>query len=177
MTKRKVFETERLILKPTSEDDADFFFELQNSPTWIKYIGDRNIKTIEDARKFIITKIIPQLETIGYSNYTIIKKSDNSKIGSCGLVHNREGLGGVVDIGFAFLPNYHKKGYAYEAANKVKNIAFDEFGIKELYAITTKGNFPSQKLLERLELNLSEILTLPNEDKESLVYKTAHNNI
>ncbi len=177
MTKYKVFETERLILKPTSEEDTEFFFELQNSPTWIKYIGDRNIKTTEDAREFIITKIIPQVEKLGYSNYTIIRKSDNSKIGSCGLLHNREGLNGAVDIGFAFLPKYHKKGYAYEAANKIKGIAFDEFGIQELYAITTKDNIPSQKLLGRLGLNLSKTLTLPNENEESLVYKTGHNKI
>ncbi len=176
MIKYKVFETERLILKPTSEEDAEFFFELQNSSTWIKYIGDRNIKTTEDARKFIVSKIIPQIETLGYSNYTIIRKSDNSKIGSCGLLHNREGLNGVVDIGFAFLPKYHKKGYAYEAANKVKNIAFDEFGIQELYAITTKDNIPSQKLLKKMELKLSGMITLPNEDEELLVYKTKHNN-
>ena len=175
MTKNKMFETERLILKPTSEEDAKFFYELQNSPTWIKYIGNRNIKTIEDARKFIIKKIIPQVKKLGYSNYTIIRKSDNLKIGSCGLLHNREGFGGVVDIGFAFLPKYHKKGYAYEAASKVKNIAFDEFGIHELYALTTKDNIPSQKLLEKLELNLSGIIILPNEEEESLVYKTGHN--
>jgi len=175
MSKHKVFETERLILKPTTEEDAEFFFELQNNPTWIKYIGDRNIKSTEDAKKNIITKLIPQLEKQGYSNYTIIRKSDHSKIGSCGLLHNREGLGGVVDIGFAFLPKFHKKGYAYEAANKVKHISFNEFGIQELYAITTKDNIPSQKLLEKLELNLIGTITLPNQDEASLLYKTNHN--
>jgi len=175
MTKYKVFETERLILKPTSEEDADFFFELQNSRTWIKYIGDRNIKTIENAREFIITKIIPQLERLGYSNYTVIKKSDNSKIGSCGL-YDREELDGI-DIGFAFLPEYEKKGYAYEAANKIKNIASNEFGIHELNALTTKDNIPSQKLLERLGLKLSGTIKLPNDNEESLIFKTDYNKV
>jgi len=177
MSKYKVFETERLILKPTSEEDAEFFFELQNNPTWIKYIGDRNIKNAEDARKNIISKIIPQQEKQGYANYTIIRKSDHSKIGSCGLLHNREGIGGVVDIGFAFLPKYHKKGYAYEAAYKVKHISFDEFGIKELYAITTKDNISSQKLLEKLGLKLIETITLHNAVEVSLLYKTDYKKV
>jgi len=169
MTKYKVFETERLLLKPTSKEDAKFFFELQNTPTWIKYIGDRNIKTIEDAKEFITTKITPQLEKLGYSNYTVIKKSDNSKIGSCGL-YDRDGLDGI-DIGFAFLPKYQNKGYAYETANKIKNIASTEFGIHKLYAVTTKENIPSQKLLEKLGLKLSGAIKLPDDTKESLLFK------
>ncbi|MFT5824209.1 MAG: ribosomal-protein-alanine N-acetyltransferase [Crocinitomix sp.] len=169
MTKHKVFETERLILKPTSNEDADFFLELFNSTTWIKYIGDRNIRTIENAREFIITKITPQLERLGYSNYTVIKKSDNSKIGSCGL-YDRDGLDGI-DIGFAFLPKFEKKGYAFEAVNKIIEIASDEFGLHALKAITTKDNIHSQKLLERLGLKLSGTIKLPNDNQESLLYK------
>lgn len=73
MSEYTVFETQRLILKPTSEDDALFFLELFNSPTWIKYIGDRNVKTIESAREYIVTNIVPQMKRLGYSNYTLKK--------------------------------------------------------------------------------------------------------
>lgn len=100
MSQYRIFETERLILKPTSEEDAAFIFELLNTPKWIKYIGDRNIKTIENARDYIEAKILPQLKRLGYSNYTLISKLDNCKIGTCGL-YDRDGLIGV-DIGFAF---------------------------------------------------------------------------
>jgi len=106
----KAFETGRLILKPTSEEDAEFIFKLFNTPKWLKYIGDRNIKTVENARAYIKTVMLSQLRKLGYSSYTLVKKQDNVKVGTCGL-YNREGLAGI-DIGFALLPEYEGKGYA-----------------------------------------------------------------
>ncbi len=117
MSQYQTFETERLILKPTSEEDAEFIFELFNMPKWLQFIGDRNIKTLENARAYIKTKMLPQLNRLGYCNYTLIKKTDNTKIGTCGL-YDREGLKGI-DIGFALLPGYERKGYAFESANKI----------------------------------------------------------
>lgn len=169
MSQNKTFETERLILKPTSEEDAEFIFELLNTPKWIKNIGDRNIKSVETAKDYILNKMQPQLERLGYSNYTLIRKIDLVKIGSCGL-YDREGLEGI-DIGFAFLPKYEGKGFAYEAANNVKNVAFNELGIKVISAITTKTNISSQKLLEKLGLELTGTTKLPNDTKELLLYK------
>ena len=110
MGKYKDFETEILLIKPTTEKDARLIFELFNTRKWIENIGDRNIKTVESAKAYILEKMKPQLERLGYSNYTIIRKIDNVKIGTCGL-YDREGLEGI-DIGFAFLPEYEKKGYA-----------------------------------------------------------------
>ncbi len=169
MSQYKIFETEKLILKPTSEEDAEFIFELLNTPKWIKYIGDRNIKTVENARDYIKTKMLPQLKRLGYSSYTLIRKADNCKIGTCGL-YDRDGLEGI-DIGFAFLPEYERKGYAFESANKLKNIAFNEFGLTEINAITVKDNIPSQKLLEKLGMKLNGTAKLPNDNEELLVYK------
>ncbi|KIX22467.1 GNAT family acetyltransferase [Flavobacterium sp. 316] len=169
MTDFKTFDTERLILRPTSKEDAKFIFELFNTPSWLKYIGDRNIRTIEDAAIYIENKMLSQLEKLSFSNYTIIRKSDNAKIGTCGL-YDREGLDGI-DIGFAFLPEYGKKGYAFEAVEKLKNSAFEEFKLKEIIAITRKDNFSSQKLLEKLDLKLEGIAKLPNDDEEWLLYK------
>jgi len=167
--KHKTFETERLIIRPTSEDDSEFILKLLNTPKWTKYIGDRNVKTEESAKEYIREKMITQLERLGYSNYTLIRKEDSQKIGSCGL-YDREGLEGI-DIGFAFLPEYEKNGFAFEAANKLKEAAFNEFGITVISAITTKDNVSSQKLLEKLGLKLTGTTKLPNDDKELLVYK------
>jgi RimJ/RimL family protein N-acetyltransferase len=164
-----LFETERLILRSTSVEDAAFIFELLNTPKWLKYIGDRDVTSIESAKEYIKTKMLPQLERLGFSNYTLIRKSDNKKIGTCGL-YDRDGLEGI-DIGFAFLPEFENKGYGYESANKLKNIAFDKFGIKEINAITQKDNISSQKLLEKLGLKLIGTTILPNEDIELLLYK------
>ena len=165
----KIFETERLILKPTTEDDADFIFELFNTPKWVQYIGDRNIKTIEDARGYIKTKMIAQLKRLGFSNYTLIRKADNCRVGICGL-YDRDGVEGI-EIGFAILPQYEKKGYAFESANKLKEVAFNEFGLTELKAITVKENISSQKLLERLGLKINGTIVLQDDDKELLLYK------
>lgn len=81
MTDYKAFETERLVVKPTVEEDAEFIFELLNSPNWLKYIGTRNIASIESAREYIKFKMLPQLERLGFGNYTVIRKSDQAKTG------------------------------------------------------------------------------------------------
>jgi len=104
MNESEVFETDRLLLRPTSTADAEFIMELMNTPKWIEFIGDRNVKTLEGAKAYIANKMMPQLQRLGYSNFTIIRKSDDVKIGTCGLF-DREGLEGI-DIGFAFLPHY-----------------------------------------------------------------------
>lgn len=94
------FETERLLLKATSKEDASFILELLNTPKWIKNIGDRNVKSLEAAQNYILERMTPQFERLGYSNYTVIRKADGAKMGTCGL-YDREGLEGI-DIGFAF---------------------------------------------------------------------------
>jgi len=165
----KTFETERLILNPTLEDDADFVLELFNTPKWLKNIGDRNVKTIEQAKEYINAKMMIQLERLGFANYTVIRKSDHTKLGICGL-YDRDGLDGL-DLGFAFLPEYERNGYAFESPNKLKQAAFDEFGINELVAITTHDNISSQKLLEKLGLIYSGTTRIPNDDEELLLYK------
>ncbi|MHA7057691.1 GNAT family N-acetyltransferase [Aquimarina sp. M1] len=164
----KTFETERLYIRPTTEDDAAFIFELVNTPKWFKYIGDRNVKSVEDAKEYIRSKITPQLTKLGYSNYTLINKQDQQKVGTCGL-YDRDGLDGI-DIGFAFLPKYEKQGLAFEAADTIKNAACTLFNIESISAITTKDNKASQKLLEKLGLRLSGTTTLPNDNEELLVY-------
>lgn len=169
MTGQLTFKTERLILRPTDEEDAEFIFELLNTPKWLEYIGDRNVKSIESAKEYINTKMLPQLHKLGYGNFTVIRKSDQIKIGICGLF-DREGLEGI-DIGFAFLPGYERNGYAFESSDKLKNMAFDEFGIKEINAITSKENISSQKLLIKLGLQLNGTTKLPNDEEELLLYK------
>ncbi len=169
MKNEQTFETERLLLKATNVEDTSFILELMNTPKWIKNIGDRNIRTEEDAKNYINEKMRPQQQRLGFSNYTIIRKSDQAKMGTCGL-YDREGLEGI-DIGFAFLPAYEKQGFAFEAANKLKDLAFKEFGIKLIKAITSKENLASQKLLEKLGLTLVGTTKLPNDEEELLLYK------
>jgi RimJ/RimL family protein N-acetyltransferase len=165
----KSFETERLILKPTSENDSKFLFDLLNAPNWIKYIGDRNIKSIHDAKVYINIKITPQFKRHGYSVYTLIKKNDKVKIGTCGL-YDRDGVEGF-DLGFAMLPKYENMGYGFESAKKLINICFKEFSLDILNAITTKDNISSIKLIEKLGFKFSRIAKLPYDEKEFQLYK------
>ena len=161
MKRHKTFATERLLLKPISLEDAELVFELLNSPKWVKYIGDRNIKSIKDAKKYIRTKMLPQLIRIGFSVYTLVIKQNNIKIGTCGL-YDREGIDGI-DIGFALLPEYEKKGYAFDSSKKLMNVAFNEFGVKEISAITTEKNISSIKLLQRLDFKLNGFTKIPGD--------------
>ncbi len=162
------FETERLILRPTSLEDAAFIFELLNTPQWLQFIGDRNVRSVADAEAYIKSRMMSQLARLGYGNYTVIRKEDGAKLGTCGL-YDREGLDGI-DIGYAFLPQFAKQGYAYEAASKVKAAASDCFGIQHLCAITAKENTSSQKLLDKLGLQYTKLVKLPDEGTELLYY-------
>ena len=164
----KEFETERLLIKPTLEQDAELIYQLMNTPKFIQYVGDRGIDTIAEAQKYIQRIMLPQRNALGYSSYTITTKIDGVKIGTCGL-YNRDGLDGI-DIGFGLLPGNEGLGYAYEATHRVLKAAFEEFEIKELKAITSKENFSSQKLLGKLGLKKIGVTKLPNDNKELLLY-------
>ena len=169
MNKNKSFETERLLLLPTTLDDAEFLLKLMNTPKWLENIGDRNVKTIEDAEAYINKRILPQFESVSYGNYTIIRKADKQRIGLCGL-YKREGLDHT-DIGFALLTEFENNGYAFESSKRILQAAFEDFNLQTIVAITNKENKSSQKLLKKLGLAHSGVTTLPNETKEVLVYK------
>lgn len=166
---RSTFETERLILRPTDLRDASFILELLNTPKWLQYIGDRNVKSLDDAKDYINKKIIPDFERLGFCNFTVIRKEDNVKMGSCGL-YDRPGLEGV-DIGFAFLPAYEKMGYAYEASQQILKAAIEQYKLKNIKAITTKENYASQKLLEKLGLTFSKIIRIPDDSVDLMLYE------
>ena len=163
------YETDRLILKPAEVQDADFFLELYNMPSFIQYIGDRNLRTKEDAENYIKSRFIPQIEKLGFGNNVVILKEDHTKIGAVGIFE-REGLD-VLDIGFSFLEKYERKGYAYESANKLKEVAATDFGVHKISAITTKDNFSSQKLIERLGLKFQKMVTIPEDVVELMYYE------
>ena len=107
---------------------------------------------------------------MGFGNYLIVLKEENVKIGAVGIFE-REGLD-VVDIGFSVLERFEGKGLMFEAAQKVKSIGMDEFGLKKISAITTKDNFSSQKLIERLGLKFQKMVTIPEDSEELMYYET-----
>ena len=157
------------MLKPTDLDDADFVFRLLNSPTWLKYIGDRDVKNLSDARSYITNKISTQFARLGYANYTMIIKDTGEKIGSCGL-YDREGLVGV-DLGFALLPEFEGNGYAFEASAMIRDLAFNRFHLPELSAITTEDNISSQRLLDKLGFDFSQHIRIKGDPARLRLYE------
>jgi len=165
----KNYETERLILKPADLEDADFFLELYNLPSFIKHIGDRNLRTKEDAENYISNRFLPQIEKMGFGNYVVIHKELNKKIGAVG-VFVREGID-VPDIGFSFFPEFEGKGYAYESAVNLMEIVKTEFGIEKLSAMTSDKNISSKKLIERLGLTFQKYVIFPDDNEELRYYE------
>src|SRR5436853_4233829 len=130
----KTIETTRLLLCPIAENDAPFIFSLLNSPSWIRYIGDRGIKTLDDAKKYIRDVPLKSYLQHGFGLLLVKLKSDNMPLGICGLI-KRDTLKDV-DIGFAFLDGHTGKGYAFESAQAVMDSAKKDFKIKKVVAIT-----------------------------------------
>ena len=161
--------TDRLNLRLASMEDAPFFLELYNTPTFIQFIGDKNLRSLEDARSYVQNRFLPQIERLGYGNYLIIRKEDGAKIGSVGIFE-REGLD-VQDIGFSFLEEFQGKGYGYEAASKLLETAFTDFGCSKISAITSKENIAPQSLIQKLGLKYLKTVQLPDDPEELLYYE------
>ncbi|MBZ4188334.1 GNAT family N-acetyltransferase [Niabella beijingensis] len=164
MASLTLLETERLILRPTEEADATFLFYLMNSPKWLKYIGNREITSVEKARNYILQRIRPQQARAGFGSFTVIRKTDHKRMGTCGL-YQRENLT-APDIGFAFLPRFEHRGYAFEAAQKVIEAGFSILKLERILAITAPDNTGSQRLLQKLGLHPAGTVLLRG-DKEA----------
>tara|TARA_R110000868_G_scaffold240846_6_gene495447 strand:- start:439 stop:945 length:507 start_codon:yes stop_codon:yes gene_type:complete len=163
-----VIETKRLIISKFSISDAPFFLELVNSPNWIKYIGDRNIKTIEDAEKSITNGHLKSYKEHGFGFYKLALKEKNIPIGTCGLI-KRDTLA-EVDLGFAFLPEHEGKGFGFEASGEVMKLAKHQFNLKKLVAITNPDNKNSIKLLEKLRFTLEKEVSPFKDDEKLLLF-------
>lgn len=168
-----ILETERLILRHVTLDDVAFVFELMNDPSWIRFIGDRGIRTVDDARDYILNGYIKSYKQFGYGLYLTAVKP-NTPIGICGLV-NRPTLDDI-DIGFAFLPQFTGQGYAYEAARAVLDHAKNDLNIPRIVAITAPDNERSGRLLEKLGLRFEKMIRLAPDGAESRFYVLARGN-
>lgn len=150
-------------------DDAPFVYALLNSPLWLKFIGDRGVHSLEDAKKQIQEKYLPGYEN-GLGNFLVEEKATGRSVGSCGL-YRRDNLD-FPDIGFAFLPDFLQKGYGWEAASALKSYAFDELKLTTLLGFTLPENTASRKLLEKLGLRVSGTYQFDGEPEELLLYST-----
>ncbi len=159
-----ILETDRLIVRRFTLDDAAFILELLNDPDWLRFIGDRGVRTLDDARAYLINGPLAMYQRSGFGLYAVVLKRSGAPIGMCGLI-KREGLDDV-DLGFAYLPEYRAQGYGYEAAAAVLADGRQTFGLKRIVAITSLDNEKSIRLLERLGFAFEKIIRLPGGDEE-----------
>lgn len=166
----KVLDTDRLTLRWLKLDDAAFIMELVNDPAWIRFIGDRNVHSVEDARGYITKGPAAMYARNGFGLYRVERKDSGSPIGLCGLI-KRDNLDDV-DIGFAFLPRFCGAGYAREAAAAVLVHGQREFGLKRIVAITSVDNVRSIKLLEGIGLRFEKLIKLSSDSDEVKLFAT-----
>ena len=159
-----VLETERLLLRRFTVDDAEFILTLLNEPSFLRYIGDKQVRSLEDARQYILNGPVASYERHGFGLCLVELKESHTPIGMCGLL-KREELPHP-DIGFAFLPAFWNQRFGLESATAVLNDARDRLGVERILAITSLDNEPSIKLLERLGFRFERILKLAPDREE-----------
>ena len=154
----QVLETDRLILRWLAVEDAEFILRLLNEPSFLRFIGDKGVRTIDDARDYILDGPVRSYEQFGFGLYLTELKESQVPIGICGLL-KRDSLKDV-DVGFAFLPQFWKHGYAFESAAAVMAYGRNTFGLDRIVAITSPGNDESIKVLVKLGLRFERTIKL-----------------
>lgn len=164
----KILETPRLVLRTIDAADAPFYLELVNDPDFVAHIGDRGIRTLDQARAHIENGPVRMQATLGHAIWLVARKESGTAIGMCGLI-KRDTLPGV-DLGYAFLPAWRGQGHAFEAARAVVEYARDTLGLARLLAITSPHNTASGALLEKIGLRFDKIVHLTPEDPGTRLY-------
>ncbi len=159
-----ILETTRLRLCHLTPDDAPFILELLNDPSFLQNIGDKGVRSIAEARGYILSGPIASYERFGFGLFLVEQREAKIPMGICGLL-KRETLDDV-DIGFAFLPPFWGQGFAVEAAQAVKDYARARFALNRLVAITLPHNHSSIRVLEAIGLQFETMVRLSVEGEE-----------
>ena len=164
----QVLETERLLLRRLVTDDAAFILELVNDPDWLRYIGDKGVRNLDDARAYLQQGPMAMYERVGFGLFRVERKADGAPIGMCGLI-KRDTLPDV-DIGFAFLPQFRAHGYGREAVRATLDYGRDVVGLKRIIAITSPDNDASGRLLEAVGLRFERSFDISPDDRSVRLY-------
>jgi RimJ/RimL family protein N-acetyltransferase len=156
-----ILETERLLLREFTLLDGDFIVELLNSPGWIEFIGDRNVKTIDQAERYLENGPLKSYQENGFGLSLVVKKEDQTPIGMCGLL-KRESLEHP-DIGFALLPQFTGQGFAFEIATATLQYAKIQLKQLKIEAITDLHNQKSIRLLQKIGFTFVQNIKMENE--------------
>jgi len=161
-------ETKRLRLRWLTAADARFVLRLVNEPSFLEHIGDKGLRTLEDAKRFLQEGYWTCQGKPGYGQFLAELKSDGAPAGVCGLLY-REVLD-ISDIGFAFLPEHWGRGLAFESASAVLRYGSEELGVERIVGLTTVANLPSIKVLEKLGMKHEGSVKMTEDDPGTEVY-------
>lgn len=166
-----VIETERLNLREVSEADAPFVLEILNDPGFIRFVGDRGVRTTEDAARYVAERFVEGYRQNGFGLWLVETKDEKAPAGLCGLLKRGAPVPGV-EVGYVFLPAFRAKGYAFEAAAAALRHARDVLGVPRLYAIVNPDNDISIRVLEKLGMKFEHMVRLPAEESEVKLFST-----
>jgi len=159
--------TARLVLRPLTLRDADFVLAVLNDPAFIRFIGDRHVRTREQAQEYISHGPVRDYKDLGHGMLLAEMKADATPIGLCGLL-KREYLPDA-DIGFAFLPAYRSQGFALEAATAVIDHAFATLALPRILAVVQPDNVASRQLLQKLGMHVDRAFKIAANQSELLL--------
>jgi [ribosomal protein S5]-alanine N-acetyltransferase len=164
-------ETARLSLRRLDFDDAPFVVRLLNEPSFLQNIGDRGVRSIEDAHRYLREGPLAMYQQFGFGLWHTARKSDGAAVGMCGLLR-RDNLPDV-DIGYAYLPEYWGQGFAFEAAEATLRHAATKFGLRRVIGVVSVGNTGSIRVLEKLGMRFEGMhLMNPGEPEVRLYGRT-----
>ena len=163
-----MIETERLNLSRLSYEDSEFILNLVNEPAFKKYIGDRGIRTLDDAKEYLRNGPIGSYECNGFGLYLVSRKNDQVPLGMCGLVKREQFE--HPDLGFAFLKQHWANGYAYESSRATIEHARQDLGLTYVIAVANADNESSIKLLQKLGFRYEDMVCMPGETEEICRY-------
>ena len=160
-------DTARLSLRRFAYDDAPFIVELLNQPSFIRNIGDRGVRNVDDARRYLRDGPMAMYEKFGFGLWRASRRSDDAFVGMCGLL--KRDILPDVDIGYAFLPEHWGHGYAFEAADATLVHGAGKFGLKRIIGVVSDHNAASIRVLEKIGMRFERMYPMhPNEPEVRL---------
>ena len=162
------FETPRLTLRRLVLDDAAFITRLLNEPSFLANIGDRGVRNVEDARRYLEAGPFAMYDRFGFGLWQVTRRADGAAVGMCGLL-KRDNLPDV-DLGYAYLPDYWGQGFAFEAAAATLRHAARKFALERVIAVVSPGNHASIRVLKKLDMRLERSHSLHPGEPEVLLY-------
>jgi ribosomal-protein-alanine N-acetyltransferase len=159
-----ILETPRLSVRRLTLADAPFILELLNDASFIRYIGDKNVRSLEDAEGYLRDGPLMMYSQFGFGLMLVRLKHDLTPIGMCGLI-KRETLADV-DVGFAYLPAFRGQGYALEATRAMLAYGKRQFGLSRIVAIVSPGNAASIRVLEKAGMKFERMIRLAEDGND-----------